>query len=164
MKVLRLYGVKGPVEDHTAEITPVADFEAKLVKLRPHLRRFLGIKPRKKMARIGGKMVKVADVDHIDLLSRVLAKFALGLRAEKHKVQGKTVRSYFIDTELAQHRIKLTGASVTRQSEILDALKERAVEETSLLLLREPLDVDALLEEPVPELTESTVLELFAAA
>ena len=138
--LLKLYGVAGELEEYQEQIKPVPDFAQQVKSLLPLLWRYLRIKPRPKTKTVGGKKVRLADIDHIDLLSRTMGKFGLKLNGVPTKVDGKTVRVYIIDTELACHRIELAEAAGNRLKQALLEL-EKAGEQGRWTLADEDIDL-----------------------
>jgi len=157
-KVLALYGVTAPVEQHMDAVRPGPKFAAKIRVLLPRIKRFLGVTHCPKTKRVNGQTVRMGDIDEMRLLSQVLAKFGLKLVGKRTRNDGAVGRTYRIDTALAEHRVKLAQAARDRLVEALTKLEGEA-QSNSLVVDDEEIDIDAILA-GVPTGTTASVDEL----
>jgi hypothetical protein len=125
-RLLSLFGVTGDVEAHQQAVAPVPGFTGKVKVLLPLIKRYIGVTHRPKTKTVDGKMLRLADIDSIALLSQVLRRFGLGLASKAIKRDGKAVRVYQIDASLARHRIELSRAAVGRLRDALARLEAEA--------------------------------------
>lgn len=157
-KVLALYGVTAPVEKHMDAVEPVPDFDRKIRKFLPLIKRFLNVNHRPKTKTVNGQVVRIGDIDEVRLISRVLDKFGLKLVSRGRRPDG--TRIYYLDTDLAAHRIELAQAARDRLVEALAKLEEDA-HGAAPAVDDDEIDIDAILA-GTPSGKTASVVELLS--